>query len=516
MQGRSAAFVIAAKAERLSAVVLELRANRLGAEGVRALLAALPSSVAKLGLSQNSLGRGGNKALEWADQLSHAKHLLSLDLSHNQLAGGGAAGSNPLRGLWVLLKRSQPSCLVDLSLRRNRLGKPAVEALGIVLKTNRTLRRLDLGWNQIRDAGPLQLNENVSLVDLDLSNNALGAESVNSFATSLAGNFALRHLNLSQNRLHRSAVRKISKSLRSNKTLIGLHIDGRRNKGYVDARGFLRVRVSSLKNRSKKDTKTDNGSERHISPNITKCADDYNLAIDLASSECGRESDGGPCWICGQWKEHTFKFCEPRERSHGVISVHLDIDGFAPTLMKRRVREDITVAPPRHVVEYVVTRTLPPGRRVEYYFSSRSKEAVPQVSAGANQGLGTRGPHRASYLKCGERGRRKIGWTKGASPHQDSGVPQKVTFRQVISSDKSSDVEITTGNCVGVLPRWFGDDSDICLIAASGNEADRCGKNRTHIIHALQTHPSESSGGKRFDFSAAVDFYSEKCLPRQL
>lgn len=168
----------------------------MGAEGAIALSVALKANsvVESLNLCNNEIGEKGGSAV--ASALTSCKNLTFLDLSSNGLgirAGAALAkslesnkslkeirlsGNNfrdrTIEGLCSSLSESKNKALEVLDLSHNNIGSRGATAIGVLLEQKASyggrLRKLNLSWNQIRDASGLLYGiQAQGLTDLNLS-----------------------------------------------------------------------------------------------------------------------------------------------------------------------------------------------------------------------------------------------------------------------------------------------------------------------------------------------------------
>ena len=161
---------------------LNLRGNRIGAEGARALSRLV--NLTSLNLQGNGIGAEG------APALSDLMNLTSLNLRDN---GIGAKGARALSGLVNL---------TSLDLRSNRIGAEGAPALSELVN----LTSLDLRDNWIRAEGAHALSGLVNLTSLDIWNNEIGAKGVRV----LSGLMNLTSLDLGYNQMGVEGARALS------------------------------------------------------------------------------------------------------------------------------------------------------------------------------------------------------------------------------------------------------------------------------------------------------------------
>lgn len=177
---------------------LDLRANRIAAQGAQRLLAAsashrelkelrlgyntkmgysVSSHVAKLLASKKSgmvyldianadMGDTGAVNIGTALTAQCSQFLIHLELSWNGLSSDGVAS--------IALGLGENEFLQILDLRDNKAGNLGAKALATSLRRNRTLQKLLLARNDIEDAGAgcfIEMLEDNSFVNLDLNGN---------------------------------------------------------------------------------------------------------------------------------------------------------------------------------------------------------------------------------------------------------------------------------------------------------------------------------------------------------
>lgn len=222
---------------------LVLTSNRLSDRGCHSLLKSVECAKLKvLDVSSNALGpMSFRRITEVLTEKQCRIQYLGLENT-----GINDCWVNRLAGALV-----DNNVLKDLNLARNKLDFRCGNALGELLKCNRSLVRLDLHWNSLGAYGAIPVFEalefNDTLVELDFSWNSLGKDSSpvlsGSLGRGLRLNEALRHIDLSYNQLSNSECETVGEQLKGNHELLGIHILG--NCAYLDSQGFI-VTTSSL------------------------------------------------------------------------------------------------------------------------------------------------------------------------------------------------------------------------------------------------------------------------------
>ncbi|XP_056099699.1 ribonuclease inhibitor-like [Rhinichthys klamathensis goyatoka] len=215
--------------------------------GVKEICQGLKKSTLKiLKLSDCSISEEGYKALASALR-SNPSHLIELDLTGNDPGQSGVKQLNDL--------------LQDLKSRLKTLrflGPAADQACqyvrGIVGKNPLLLRELNLSGGELGDSNvknlvPLLLDKHCKLNTLMLRNCDLTEESCSSLATVLRSNSSLKELDMSNNNLQDSGVKKLQKALENaNCRLEKLRLSNCRitEEGYIALASALRSNPSHL------------------------------------------------------------------------------------------------------------------------------------------------------------------------------------------------------------------------------------------------------------------------------
>lgn len=193
------------------------------------------TSVQRLSLAHNSLGKRSMDNHDWADGLRSNTVLQSLDLSYNKLGDPGV-------GRLMTSLSSKSSQLLELDLSFNKIGPAGAKHVSDLLGTNstssngssssnnnRTLQKLNLSLNVIGAQGAEAfywvVRYNHCLIDLNLSRNNIG-DGVVAIAQGLqeSEDTKLRCLDLSWNSLTDAGAEQLAFMLRGNAVLESLNV----------------------------------------------------------------------------------------------------------------------------------------------------------------------------------------------------------------------------------------------------------------------------------------------------
>lgn len=328
---------------------LNLRNNRLGDHSVLQLISNLERRrLKKLDLSYNQLGEKSLMAIARiiADDTTSIQYL--------SLEGIHLSTSSLIPICQALMNNS---VMRVLNIAKNKLDERAGKPLGLMLDYNRYLEKLDLHWNNLRGNGAVALfeglAENISLLELDISWNGLGRDSLSKAVTRInecfIKNNTLRHIDLSNNRFSTEESEILSRGIMQNHTVCGIHVEG--NNCKVDAMGYL---IS--------DTVCTQEDAAHYSERF------------IASKSRRRPKIPRNCWICEGWVDFEIIWNPAnvvwnRRLKHFAMNklaiqtepiyIHLDIDGYAPWLLR-----------PTHSGTYTALRAVPPGK-IKFFFTYR-------------------------------------------------------------------------------------------------------------------------------------------------
>jgi Ran GTPase-activating protein (RanGAP) involved in mRNA processing and transport len=200
--------------------------------------------------------------LPFTEKLSFMKSLLHLDLSFNKIdessipiqeflirndcilktliLNGADVDDNECKNIALAVTKNKS--LRTLSLAKNLIGKTELlnilhpelitggEALGMMLKENKTLTKLDLSWNSIRLDSAIALAEslesNQTLKVLLLAYNSFGDMPSQILGRALKTNKSLIELDVESNSLNPKATTVLANAISFNETLLRLNING--------------------------------------------------------------------------------------------------------------------------------------------------------------------------------------------------------------------------------------------------------------------------------------------------
>ncbi|XP_037098598.1 protein NLRC5-like isoform X4 [Syngnathus acus] len=191
---------------------LELSCNDLGDDGLEALAAGLAKpqcTLEVLGLNCCELSKKSCEALAFV--LSSPCSLRELELSCNDL------GDDGLEALAAGL--AKPQCTLQvLELEQCELSKKSCEALASVLSSPCSLRKLDLGWNDLGNDGLEALAAGLAkpqctLQVLALEKCNLSKKSCEALASVLSSPCSLRELDLGENDLRDDGLEALAAGL---------------------------------------------------------------------------------------------------------------------------------------------------------------------------------------------------------------------------------------------------------------------------------------------------------------
>jgi Leucine Rich repeat len=233
----SDAMYLASKlAHNTNITELDLRGNSIGCRGVSAIAEALKlnATVVWVRLDSNAVGVAG--ALAMAEALKVNRSVTTLLLGNNKI---GATGASAIAEALVVNETltTLVVCRNGIQFANHNYGPDSeseyesdVEAAhchGIAfteaLQKNKTLTRIDMGYNSIDAVGALMLARvlkvNETLTHLELSDNCIGDEGACAIADALIGNRTLVHIDITKNTISDQGALMLANALQVNTTL---------------------------------------------------------------------------------------------------------------------------------------------------------------------------------------------------------------------------------------------------------------------------------------------------------
>lgn len=205
---------------------LHLGHNELGTKGIKPIASSIGRGLQKLHLAHNHLKARGVQIL--ASALQKTKHeLVFLDLTCNQM---GSKGMHTLVE-WLMMHREKT--LERLWLGSNDLGGETCGSMwSSILEFNSTLTDIRLGGNRLGDAGAealsIGLSKNRCLRLLELDWNQISDDGAEALASSLRMNEALRVVDLSGNQVGQRGCIALAEAIPYHLTLRELNLTNNR------------------------------------------------------------------------------------------------------------------------------------------------------------------------------------------------------------------------------------------------------------------------------------------------
>ena len=191
-----------------------LNENGLGEESIKILSAIIKKNTffCRIYLSKNNIGDSG--AILLASTLKSNKYIVMIDLSSNDISAEGCSK------FFQQLHNNESLVSINISslegLRRNRLGPRGAEALGELLKVNRTLTHINIADTGIGKEGLEYISQGIAhnqvLVGLDLGYNGFGYAGLGDFCGVLATT-RLQELAVAGNKIGGKGCEVIAKML---------------------------------------------------------------------------------------------------------------------------------------------------------------------------------------------------------------------------------------------------------------------------------------------------------------
>lgn len=287
----------------------ELRELNLGLEAAKVIYKILAKNehFIKLEFEKNSFSDLG--AIILADALRTSQSIIHVNMCSNDIGPEGA------QALFGCLLENNTIISLDLSskegLNRNRLGTQGVESLEWILQKNKTLQFLNLGSTSIGLTGLecilAGLENNSTLITLDIANNELGPQSSSLIANTLYTT-QLLELNLSNNKLTDAGIDKLAAMFRiSTKNTILEKIDLSNNQ--ITSLGVAKLFDALQKNPYLKRLVLSNNrfSGRGFN-NITYLLWENATLTHLELRNCDIESEGGEALANGLSKNEGLQY----------------------------------------------------------------------------------------------------------------------------------------------------------------------------------------------------------------
>lgn len=257
--------------------------------------------------SKNLFGDVGTIIL--ADAVRTNMNIVHIDLSSNDVGPEGA------QALFAALLENCSVVSINLSskegLNRNRLGVRGVEPLEWVLKKNKILQFLKLSSTSIGLVGLecilAGLEENESLIELDISHNELGPEGC-SLLSNTINHTCLRELILASNRLGDDGLDKLVGIFRPGSKSNILEKLDLSNNG-ITSMGVAKLFETLHKNvYLKKLILSQNRFSGRGFHNITYYLMENNVIMHLDFRECDIQSEGGEAIANGLAKNKSLQY----------------------------------------------------------------------------------------------------------------------------------------------------------------------------------------------------------------
>ncbi|KAK1946871.1 Leucine-rich repeat-containing protein 74B [Phytophthora citrophthora] len=192
--------------------VLNLSKNELGRKGCKQVASFLDvcRTLTYLDLSHTTLGGDDEAFAPVAVAIESHPSLKRVNLSHNSIGERG--------GILLGTMLTSPSCVVRvLDVSWNSIRRTGAVALGLAMRTNTSLKNLQMSMNRCGDGGGEQLAAalacNTTLAQLDLSHNALTGVSAVAFGFFLRQNQSLRTLDMKDNSLGEVGARALLRAI---------------------------------------------------------------------------------------------------------------------------------------------------------------------------------------------------------------------------------------------------------------------------------------------------------------
>ncbi|KAL4496017.1 hypothetical protein ABPG72_015439 [Tetrahymena utriculariae] len=338
---------------------INFASNNLSGESLKIITRNLPDSIEKINLEQNNLGADCAFGVNPLLNTSVFRKLRILNLENNNISDFGFS-----QMVDALIKNRS---IYSLNLSHNKLTDGSGDIIRQLLKNSSYLQELYLHWNKISSQGGLAiaegLEENTTLIVLDLSHNGLGALKKLRCGLQIVKNCniqgsSMRHLDLSFNMFQKEESQDIAQFLQeNNRTLFGIHFEGNLGQGIFDSRGFLKFNSNEAQ-----DEKIHQGMIEKRRIKGLKCLGQNKLQ----NYNCSFIDN---CWICDGWQEVKFEIkagCSDSFLGNPVF-LHLDFENYRPHYMS---------PDPDDPEKFVLFRMCPPNRKIYFFFSDPTQPIV--------------------------------------------------------------------------------------------------------------------------------------------
>ncbi|XP_021363227.1 leucine-rich repeat-containing protein 74B-like isoform X3 [Mizuhopecten yessoensis] len=219
LSARELKTIFVSIANGLDILELDLSGNKLGVKEVNYLCQILKANKHLSALIMRKCNLHGSPMKNLAEFLSTSYTLRKLDLGDNNL------DDNDAPHVAKVIEKNES--IGDLILSQNKLGESAI-MIGHAIKENEIMVSLDLSWNHIRGYGAIGvaqgLEKNTKLTTVNLAWNGFGFEGCIALSRVLESNSCLMSLDLANNRVHPPALFELLKGLEKNKTLASLRL----------------------------------------------------------------------------------------------------------------------------------------------------------------------------------------------------------------------------------------------------------------------------------------------------
>ncbi|CDW85738.1 UNKNOWN [Stylonychia lemnae] len=357
----------------LKGEVFDFQNNNLKEHHIETLIDGL-FSAKEIDLKDNNIGQAGVDLLIQKVILSSNCKLEILNLENNNI------GDRGIRYLCEALCQSTDN-LVKLNISKNELTDQSINFIAKLITDSSSLRELKMHWNKLGsnklptliDA----LSKNKRLKVLDISWNALGSyERSDTFQVGeilgryLNNNKSLVHLDLSFNGLNEDDCLQLGEYLKENHTLLGLHMRG--NQGMIDSLGFI-LKKPDPKQESVQNIKPGNMPfyKRIVSRQQSRRNSDHNISPKNSSYQSqsqhqkyiDKHYESDRCWICEGWSENNFIFhvdeINQEDLENIDVRIHFQYEEFRGQKMIRCQQDEKL---------FIIWKMLPPSEHV-YYFT---------------------------------------------------------------------------------------------------------------------------------------------------